>query len=304
MPDHWSPTPPSAYNTARVNDAIKKTIRFMDASTKIGFIGGGNMARCLIAGLRNSGWSGENIFVAEPDADKRDYFTTELQVYSSEFNDEVVAASDTVVLAVKPQILREVSQSLADVVQLRQPLVVSIAAGIRATDLERWLGGNVAIVRGMPNTPALVGSGATGLCANTQVDEAQRETAESILRSVGITVWLETEAQLDTVTALSGSGPAYFMLIMESLERAGTVLGIPPEVAHLLVLETCLGAAKLAMESEEDLAELRKRVTSPGGTTEKAIEALQRGRLPDVLAQAVKAARERAAEMAQQFGAY
>lgn len=260
------------------------------------------MARSLIAGLRDSGWSGERIFVAEPDAGKREYFSTEMQVWSSEYNDEVVAASDAVVLAVKPQILREVAQSIADVVQLRQPVVVSIAAGIRAADIQRWLGGGVAVVRSMPNTPALVGSGATGLYATAQVDTGQREMAESILRAVGVTVWLDDEAQLDVVTALSGSGPAYFMLMMEALERAGVVAGLPQSVAHLLVLETCLGAAKLAMESDDDLAELRQRVTSPGGTTERAIEVLQRGRLPEILAQAVQAARERASEMAQQFG--
>jgi len=276
----------------------------MDPNTKIGFIGGGNMARSLIAGLRETGWSGEQLFVAEPDQEKRDYFATELQIYATEHNDEVAAASDILLFAVKPQLLREVAQAVADVVQLRRPLVISIAAGIRAADIQRWLGNNAAIVRCMPNTPALVGSGATGLYANATVDAGQREAAETILRAVGVTVWLDNEDLLDVVTALSGSGPAYFMLIMEALERAGVSAGLPAQAAHLLVLETCVGAAKLALESQEDLAELRRRVTSPGGTTERALEVLQQGRLPEVLAEAVRAASERARELAQQFGVH
>ncbi len=261
------------------------------------------MARSLIAGLRETGWSGEQIFVAEPELDKRDYFRNELLVYTSKYNEDVVAASDIVVLAVKPQVMREACQALADVVQLRQPLVISIAAGIRASDIQRWLGGSVSIVRCMPNTPALVGSGATGLYATAEVDNEQRGAAESILRAVGVTVWLEDERLLDVVTAVSGSGPAYFMLVMEALERAAVTAGLAPEAAHLLVLETCVGAAKLALESPEDLAELRRRVTSPGGTTEQALQVLQEGKLPELLARAVEAATQRADELAQEFGA-
>ncbi len=260
------------------------------------------MARSLIAGLRETGWSGEQIFVAEPDTDKRDYFAAELQVYTSEYNEDVAAASDIVVLAVKPQIMRAACQALADVVQLRQPLIISIAAGIRAGDIQRWLGGSVSVVRCMPNTPALVGSGATGLYATEEVQNEQRETAESILRAVGVTVWLDQERLLDVVTALSGSGPAYFMLVMEALEQAAINAGLNADAAHLLVLETCVGAAKLALESQEALPELRRRVTSPGGTTERAIQILQEGKLEELLAHAMDAATQRADELAKEFG--
>ena len=195
-----------------------------------------------------------------------------------------------------------VAEELAATVQKKRPLVVSIAAGIRIDDIERWLGGNLPIVRVMPNTAALIGSGATGLFANPRVTEAQRDTAESILRAVGVTVWVEDEALIDTVTAISGSGPAYFFLVMEVLEKAAIKHGLDPKTARLLTLETAYGAAKMALEGGEEPAQLRKRVTSPGGTTEKAVQTLEAGQIERIFDDAVVAAMRRARELADLFG--
>ncbi len=187
--------------------------------------------------------------------------------------------------------------------QDQQPLVISIAAGIRTPDLARWLGADTAIVRAMPNTPALVQSGATGLFANAHVRDQQRDLAETILRAVGLTLWVEQEDQLDLVTALSGSGPAYFFLVMEALQEAASKLGLPAETARLLALQTAFGASRMALESDEDAAALRQRVTSPGGTTEQALRVLEEGGLRNLMEQALTAAARRSRELADQFGA-
>jgi len=181
--------------------------------------------------------------------------------------------------------------------------VVSVAAGIRIADLERWLGGSLPVVRVMPNTAALIGSGASGLFANSRVSAAQRDEAESILRAVGVTVWVKEENLIDTVTAVSGSGPAYFFLVMEALEKAAIKYGLDPETARLLTLETAYGAAKMALEGQEEPAALRRRVTSPGGTTERAIQALEQGQLERIVDDAVAAAMDRARELADVLGA-
>ncbi len=268
----------------------------------IGFIGGGNMARSLVGGLLNTGWSGGDIYVSEPEQDKREYFEQQMGTHVSPLNGTVVQHADVVVLAVKPQVLRQVLTSARDELQRHRPLLVSIVAGIRERDIQRWSGGGISIVRAMPNTPALVGSGATGLFANALTDDTQRDTAESLLRAVGMTVWLAEEQQLDAVTALSGSGPAYFMYFMEALEKAGTEHGLPAETARLLTLETCLGSAKLAINSTEELPELRRRVTSPGGTTERALEVMDQSGLPGILNKAFDAAVKRASELAELLG--
>jgi pyrroline-5-carboxylate reductase len=217
-------------------------------------------------------------------------------------NNRAVEGADVVVLAVKPQVMQGVSQALAAVITKTRPLVISIAAGISETALRRWLGAETAIVRTMPNTPAMVQSGATGMFANPYVKDDQRSLAESILRAVGIVVWVDDEAMMDAVTALSGSGPAYFFLFIEALQAAGQELGLAQETAYLLALQTAFGAAKMALESDEDAAILRQRVTSPGGTTERAINSFHEGGFNDVVSKALHAAAERSRELAEEFG--
>jgi pyrroline-5-carboxylate reductase len=268
----------------------------------ITFIGGGNMATSLIGGLITDGWNPDHIQVSEPDAERRELLHGRYGVHADADNDTMVSRGDVVVLAVKPQILKSVASEIAEAVQRRQPLVISIAAGVREPDLNRWLGGAAAVVRCMPNTPALVQTAATGLYANARVTPEQRDLAESILRAVGMTQWVEDEDLLDAVTALSGSGPAYFFLVMEALEEAGVALGLAAEQARLLTLQTAMGAAKMALESSVGPAELRARVTSPGGTTERAIQVLEDGGLRALLHDALSAARERAEQLAETLG--
>ncbi|MBD3670272.1 MAG: pyrroline-5-carboxylate reductase [Gammaproteobacteria bacterium] len=269
---------------------------------RIGFIGGGNMASSLIGGLIADHYPSDLIRVSEPNAEGRARLAREFSIETLTDNNELVAASEVVVLAVKPQLMREVCQGISSAATAGRPLLVSIAAGIRSADLDRWLGGGHALVRTMPNTPALVGSGATGLHANERVNEAQRGIAESLMRAVGLTLWVKQESELDAVTALSGSGPAYFFLILESLQEAGQKLGLEPESARLLALQTAYGAAKMALESSEDAATLRRRVTSPGGTTEQALEVLEAGGLRALFDEALAAAHTRSQELADMFG--
>jgi len=265
-------------------------------------IGGGNMARSLLGGLIADGLDPAHLWVADPGEDQRQAVQARFGVRTTSSNEEAARLADILVLAVKPQILREVALELAVVVQDRQPLVVSIAAGIRSIDLDRWLGGGVALVRTMPNTPALVQTGATALYARPEVNLGQRSQAESVMRAVGLTLWVEEESLMDSVTALSGSGPAYFFLVMEALERAAVAQGLPEPISRLLTLQTALGAAKMAMESEEDLSILRSRVTSRGGTTERAIEVLKDGGLEGLFAMALDAAQARSEELANILG--
>jgi len=266
------------------------------------FVGGGNMARSLIGGLIADGCPPGKIWVTDPDQDKLHALQRDYAVQTATSNHDAVLYADILVFAVKPQALKAVASELAQLVQKKQPLVISIAAGIREAALSRWLGGNLALVRAMPNTPALVGSGATALHANALVSETQRSQAENILRAVGLSLWLTDESQMDAVTALSGSGPAYFFLVMEALEEAATRLGLPRETAHLLTLETAFGAAKMALESAEDCRALRMRVTSPGGTTEQALRVLQEGHIEALLESALRAAHTRSVELAHLLG--
>ncbi len=269
----------------------------------ITFIGGGNMASALIGGMISNGWRASTIRVAEPISEQHariKAISADIEVLTD--NHAAVEGAEIVVLAVKPQVLREVCNSLQGQIN-EQQLVISIAAGVRSTDIGRWLGGEPSIVRCMPNTPSLVQSGATGLYANPATSDEQRNLAETILRSVGTTLWVSEEQQIDAVTAVSGSGPAYFFLVIEAIEAAGIKLGLTEEQARLLSLETAFGAAKLALESDEDAATLRKRVTSPGGTTEAAISVLEANRLCDIFEEALAAAKNRAADLADQLGA-
>ena len=266
--------------------------------TTITFIGAGNMARSLIIGLLQDK-ANVLLRVADPDPQQLDAIRQHWpDVQATQDNAEALQEADVVVLAVKPQVMREVLEPLADLAQRSRPLIISIAAGIREAALNQWLGGNLPIVRCMPNTPALVQTGATGLVANAQVSQAQRNLAESILRAVGITVWFAEEASIDSVTAVSGSGPAYFFLVMEAMQAAAQNLGMSAEDAQLLVVQTALGAARLALESGEPAAELRRKVTSKGGTTEAALKVLNDGGLPALFEQALQAAAKRSRELA------
>ena len=268
----------------------------------LSFIGGGNMARSLIGGLIADGWPADRIRVADSNPEVCAQLTEHFGVAAGSDNNAAVTGADVIVLAVKPQVMCSVAGGIAATVQTQRPLVISIAAGIRSAALDRWLGGDMAIVRCMPNTPALVQSGATALVANARVTADRRDLAESVLRSVGLTLWLDDEALMDAVTALSGSGPAYFFLVMEALQAAGMELGLPEQTARLLTLQTAFGAAKMALESAEDAATLRRRVTSPGGTTERAVQVFEDGRLRDLIARALTAARDRSRELAEQLG--
>jgi pyrroline-5-carboxylate reductase len=270
-------------------------------SYTIGFIGGGNMAASLIGGLLADGLPPERIHVSEPDPERRQFLATRFGLRSASGVD-LAATADILVLAVKPQVMQAAARELATAVAARKPLVISVAAGIRTADLSRWLGGHAAIVRAMPNTPALIQAGATGLYATPAITPAQKAAAESVLRAAGLTCWIDDERLIDAVTALSGSGPAYFFLLMEALQEAGHRLGLDRETARLLTLQTAFGAAKMALESSEPPATLRARVTSPGGTTEQALKTFIEGKLPELVEQALKAATRRAAELASEFG--
>ena len=267
---------------------------------KIGFIGGGNMASSLISGLIASGHSPRHLWVSDINPDTLKALAENLNVNTSTSNDAVINEVDVVVLAVKPQTLSSVAKNAAALIQQKQPLVVSIAAGISQQSLSQWLGAETAIVRCMPNTPALVLTGATALHANTKVTDEQRNLAENIMRSVGIALWVDDESELDAVTAVSGSGPAYYFLLMEAMEKAALELGLSEVTARLLVQQTALGAAKIALESSESPEQLRKRVTSPGGTTQRAIETFEQGGFTELVSNALHAARDRSIEMSKQ----
>lgn len=269
---------------------------------QIGFIGGGNMASSLIGGLVSNGYPADNITVSDLDADKLAYLNETFGVNSTQDSNQLVLQSDILVLAVKPQHMQSVADIIKISVQKKKPVVVSIAAGIRINALQRWLGGELPVVRCMPNTPALVKAGATGLFANEEVKEEQKDQVESLLRAVGVTVWLAEEGDLDSVTALSGSGPAYFFMVMEALEAAAIEAGLDQKTAQLLTQETALGAAKMALESSESAAVLRQRVTSPGGTTERAIGVMEERGLQGIFREALLAAKERSAELSDELG--
>lgn len=267
------------------------------SESTIAFIGGGNMARSLIGGLLARGTTAADIRVSEPVDALRDALARDFGVTVGADNAQAASVAGLWLLAVKPQVMRAVCEALAPLAQAKRPLVVSIAAGITAAQLQRWLGGGVAVVRAMPNTPALLGAGVTGLFASTEVDANGRERAANLLASAGKTVWIESEAQMDAVTAVSGSGPAYIFLLAEAMEAAALAEGLPAEAARALVLETVLGAARMLTESGEDPAELRRRVTSPGGTTQAAIETFEAGGFRELVASAIRNATERGRQL-------
>lgn len=271
-------------------------------ATRISFIGGGNMARSLVGGLLADGAPPGTLQVAEPDPARRAALQADFGITVGADNAAAAAAAEVVVLAVKPQVAPDVAREIAAAVTAHGALVISVAAGIRSSDLERWLGAGAPVVRAMPNTPALLGCGATVLYAGEGVSDAQRELAEGILRAVGSVSWVAQEDQMDAVTALSGSGPAYFFLLIESLADAATQQGLPQDLARLLAVETALGAARMALESEEPIDALRRRVTSPGGTTEAALQAFEDGGFRELVATALRRAEARSRELADRFG--
>ncbi len=266
----------------------------------IGFIGGGNMASALIGGLTAGGIAGAGLHVVDPNPEARQKLERQFGVAGAAEPGAALAACDVIVLAVKPQQMQAVAAQLRP--HLRAQLVLSIAAGIRAADLSRWLGGHAAIVRAMPNTPALIGQGVTGLCALPGVSVAQHDAADAILRAVGATVWLDDESQLDAVTAVSGSGPAYVFYFLEALQRAAVELGLTEQQSTALALATFGGAAQLAAQSSEPLAVLRERVTSKGGTTHAALTAMEAAGVQQAIVAAVKAAAARSRELGAEFG--
>jgi len=268
----------------------------------IAFIGGGNMARSLIGGLLARGWRAEQIAVADPVPAQLDALRGQYSVRVTDDNAVAARDADIVVLAVKPQEMRKAAAGLRASLAARHPLLISVAAGIRASDIQRWLPG-LPVVRAMPNRPALQGCGMTGLYATEDVSPERRTLVEQILGAVGATLWLEREQQMDVVTAVSASGPAYFFLLIEMLEHAGVAQGLSAEVARKLAIETAYGSGAMAHAASEPPSVLREQVTSKGGTTAAALRVLEERRIREAFDAAVAAATRRAAELADEFGA-
>lgn len=269
---------------------------------RIAFVGAGNMASSMIGGLIESGHPADRISAADPYPASLERLRASAPVAVFSDNDAAVANADIIILAVKPQVMAEATASIAATVQASRSLVLSIAAGVTIASMQARLGPDAAIVRCMPNTPALLACGASGLFANSNTTPQQREFAQQVLSAVGMTCWVETEPELDAITALSGSGPAYFFLLTEAMIDAGIALGLHRDTATALARQTALGAARMALESDADLVELRRRVTSPGGTTERAIQSFEADGLREVVARAMRAAADRALEMSTELG--
>lgn len=266
---------------------------------KVGFIGGGNMTRAIVAGLRQSRFPADHILIAEP-------LETQRRLLQSEFpgsivtddNESVVEESPNVVLAVKPQVLPAVCNALETTAQAAKPLIISIAAGVRGHHIEEWLGGNLAVVRVMPNQPALVRLGVSGMHANEHASAEDVGRATEILSAVGSVVMVDSEADIDTVTAVSGTGPAYVYLLIDMMIKAAVELGLEEDAAERLAIETARGASQLAAEVSESMEELIERVRSPGGTTTAAFASLEADDVRAIFTRAIRAAKERAVELA------
>ena len=266
---------------------------------RIGFIGGGNMTMAIASGLLASGIPGDRLFVAEPLKKQREQLADQLlEVDITEDNAAVAAAADCLVLATKPEVLAEVCRNLADVVQRQKPLIVSIAAGVRSSNIQKLLGGDLSIVRVMPNQPALLRLGVSGLFANARTTPEGRELAADIMAAVGKVVWVDSEADIDSVTAISGSGPAYFYLLIDMLIKTATDMGLDGAAARELAVETAVGAASLAAETTDSMDDLIGRVRSPGGTTAAALDRLEEQNVRAIFSAALVAARNRASELA------
>ena len=273
-------------------------------NSKVGFIGGGNMGRAIAGGLLRGGMHATDLMIAEPLPEQCDILRKELYgIMVTDDNAAVAAVVDTLLFSVKPQILKPVCQGLAAIVQQSRPLIMSIAAGPTIRDIDQWLGGGLSVVRVMPNQPALIDQGISALFANEQVAEAERNMAEKIMSAVGQVVWLDSESKMDAVTAVSGTGPSYFYLLIDCMIEAAIKFGIDPEIARTLAVETARGATALASAETESMASLIERVRSPGGTTTAAFEQLDSADVRGIFAAAIDAAERRAAELAREASA-
>jgi pyrroline-5-carboxylate reductase len=272
----------------------------MQNDLKISFIGGGNMATALIGGIAGKLTAGSNIHVVDINADALNKLSQQFGVTTAQQIDAAVGRSDVIVLAVKPQQMKEVVAQLQP--HVGSQLVLSIAAGIRAVDLSRWMNGHSAIVRTMPNTPALIGQGITGMVAMSGVSKEQHEAADAIMRAVGPTVWLDDEALIDPVTAVSGSGPAYVFYFIEAMQLAAQEMGMTAEQGTQLAIATFVGASQLAAQSPEPVSVLRERVTSKGGTTYAALTSMEGSGVKEAIVRAMKAAAARGKELGEEFG--
>lgn len=273
----------------------------MENKTVIGFIGAGNMAYALIKGLLNNGFDANQINISDPNEELLQSRESELEVTTYSDNTSLLSNSDIIFFAVKPQVLSSVCLELKGVVKSKH-LFVSIVAGIRSSDINRWLGGNFALIRTMPNTPALFQTGVTGLFANELVNHEQKSLVSSILSSVGECFWVDEEKLIDAITAISGSGPAYFFLLMQSMTQAGMALGLDEETANSLSIQTAYGASLMANKTGKDSRTLRAEVTSPNGTTQSAIESFQDQNFEGIVANATRAAYDRARELSNELG--
>jgi len=260
------------------------------------------MSRSLIGGLIANDVKPEQLIATDPDNDQRNSIAKQFGISTLENNNDAIAKADVVLLAVKPQVMHDVVSGIADAIKGSSKLIISIAAGINIDSIMKWLDDSTAVIRVMPNTPALIQAGAAALYANEHTSETQKNTAEAMMRSVGAAIWLESEEQMNAVTALSGSGPAYFFYFMEAMEKAAIEMGLSEEHARLLTIETAVGASKMALLSSSDPATLRKQVTSPGGTTEQALNTFMQGKMDELVRKAMEAAKQRSIELSQTFG--
>jgi len=268
-------------------------------NTKVGLIGGGNMGRAIAGGLLRGGMHATDLMIAEPLSQQRDILRQELYgIMATDDNRVVAAAVETLLFAVKPQILKTVCEDVAGIVQQTRPLIMSIAAGPTIRDIDNWLGGGLSVVRVMPNQPALIDQGISAMFANDQAAAAERDMAEKIMTAVGQVVWLDSESKMDAVTAISGTGPSYFYLLIDCMIEAGLKYGIDPDIVRILAVETARGATSLAAAETESMASLIERVRSPGGTTTAAFECLDAAGVRGIFAAAIDAAAKRAAELA------
>ncbi len=269
---------------------------------KISFIGAGNMASAIFKGMLANGYPADLITATGPDQTALSALSDELGIQTTTHNIDAVAKSDVVVLAVKPQIMKQVCNELAEQALHSRPLIISVAAGLHASTLDQWLGGGHAIVRCMPNTPSLVKAGASGLYAIPGVTQEQRDFTDQLLSGIGLVEWVAEEAMLDIVTAISGSGPAYFFMVFEMMQKAAIELGMPEDAARRLILQTGLGAVKMAQETGEEFAQLKRNVMSPKGTTERAIHTFEGEGIEALFLKAMKACADRADEMSREMG--